>query len=66
MIFDDRDPKYDPIAEIKAIKAQRRAAPKSAKRPTGLIPLRFNDKTELTFNVPPEGSDKADFAISWK
>ncbi len=66
MIFDDRDPHYDPVAEIKAIKTQMRGATKSVKRPTGLIPLRYNDKTELTFDVPAAGSDKADFAISWK
>ena len=66
LISDDRDPKYDPVAEIKAIRAQVRSGKTKAKRPTGLIPLRFNDRTELTFNVPPEGSEKADFAISWK
>jgi len=67
-LFDDRDPNYDPIAEIKAIKAQMRASTKkkAPKRPTGLLPQRFNDKTELSFNVPSEGTDKADFQISWK
>ena len=68
VITDDQDPNYDPVAEIKALKAQMRAAKKKKATPAslGIIPFRYNDKTELTFEVPPEGSDKADFAISWK
>lgn len=65
LVSDDRDPGYDPNAEIRAIKNQMRGQ-SAAKRPTGLIPLRYNDKTELSFDVPPEGTDAANFAISWK
>jgi hypothetical protein len=65
-LFDDRDPNYDPIAEIKFLKAQLKGRKKKVNRPTGLLPQRFNDETKLTFNVPPEGTNKADFSISWK
>ena len=68
VITDDRDPNYDAMAEIKAIKAQIRAGAtrKNAATKTGIIPFRYNDQTELTFDVPAAGTDKADFAISWK
>lgn len=65
VISDDRDPNYDPIAEIQALRTQRKGPKKPAKKPKKLIPLKYNDKTELTFEVKPEGSDKADFAITW-
>jgi hypothetical protein len=65
-LFDDRNPNYDPIAEIKALKSQMRGSKKKVQKSRGLLPQRYNDKTELTFNVPPEGTDKADFNISWK
>ncbi len=67
VITDDRDPNYDAMAEVRAIKAQIRAgAKKGAATKTGIIPFRFNDRTELSFDVPPDGTDKADFPISWK
>lgn len=68
VITDDQDPNYDSVAEIKALKAQIRASKKKNAAPVslGIIPFRFNDRTELSFEVPSEGSDKADFAISWK
>jgi len=67
VVFDDRDPNYDSVAEIKALKAQIRAGTrKNAPKATGIIPFRFNDRTELTSVVPPEGTTKADFSISWK
>jgi hypothetical protein len=70
IVTDDRDPNYDPAAEINAIKAQMRGGRKKSQQKvvqkSGMIPLRFNDKTNLTFDVPPEGTDKADFDISWK
>ena len=68
VITDDQDPNYDSVAEIKALKAQIRASRKKKAAPVslGIIPFRFNDRTELSFEVPSEGSDKADFAISWK
>ncbi|MBY0394874.1 MAG: DUF4198 domain-containing protein [Thermoleophilia bacterium] len=68
VVFDDRDPNYDPNAEIRALKAQIRAGASKKATPKGLgiIPHRFNDNTELTFEVPPAGTDKADFAISWQ
>jgi hypothetical protein len=31
-----------------------------------LLPRRYNFDTELTFTVPPEGTDKADFVLSSK
>jgi hypothetical protein len=30
------------------------------------LPARFNDETELTFTVPPEGTDAANFDLSWR
>ncbi|MBY0457982.1 MAG: DUF4198 domain-containing protein [Gemmataceae bacterium] len=30
------------------------------------IPLRFNDETVLTLDVPPEGTASADFNVSWR
>jgi hypothetical protein len=30
------------------------------------VPLRFNEQTQLSFDVPPGGTKKADFAISWR
>jgi hypothetical protein len=30
------------------------------------LPLRYNDKTELTFEVPPGGTEAANFELSWK
>lgn len=65
VITDDQDPNYDSVAEIKAIKAQIRN-PRKAKKPLGIVPFRFNDESELTFTVPPEGTTQADFEISWK
>jgi hypothetical protein len=65
-VFDDRDPNYDPVAEIKALKAKLRNSRKKVSRPSGAVPKRFNDESTLTFVVPPEGSDKANFEISWK
>ena len=66
VVTDDQAPDYDPVAEINAIKAQMRGGRKKVVKKASMIPLRYNDKTELTFNVPPEGTDKADFNISWK
>ena len=37
------------------------AQPKKGDRP--LIPGRYHVNSELTFDVPPEGTDKADFAL---
>lgn len=63
-VFDDRDPNYDPVAEIKAIKAGLRK--KKSERPKSALPLKYNDKTDLTFEVTKDGTDKANFDISWK
>ena len=30
------------------------------------LPSRYNMKTELTFDVPPKGTDGANFDLSWK
>lgn len=30
------------------------------------LPVRFNDQTTLKFDVPPQGTEKADFEVSWK
>jgi len=30
------------------------------------LPPRYNDETELTFEVPPDGTNAADFKLSWK
>ena len=66
-LSDDQDPNYDPVKEIKVLKEQlRNRGRKKAARATGALPLRYNDNTELSFDVPPEGTDKADFQISWK
>jgi hypothetical protein len=43
-----------------------RATPATTQRPKQLIPSRYSDprKTSLSFTVPPEGTDKADFELS--
>lgn len=67
--FDDRSPDYDPVQEIRVLKQQIRSGGRArakANRPTGALPLRYNDNTELSFEVPPDGTDKADFQLSWK
>jgi hypothetical protein len=67
-LFDDQNPNYDPVQEIKVLKERMRSrgGKKKVERPTGALPLRYNDHTELSFEVPPGGTDKADFQISWK
>jgi hypothetical protein len=67
-LFDDRNPNYDPVKEIAVLKEQirSRAGTKKVQRPTGALPLRYNDQTELSFEVPPGGTDQADFSLSWK
>lgn len=59
---------YDPVKEVKELREQLRrpTRKKPASATTGAIPLRYNDNTELSFDVPSEGTDKADFAISSK
>ena len=66
-ISDDRAADYDPVAEIKAIKSQiRKTAKAKAVQQSIVIPLRFNDETTLTFDVPEKGSDTANFEIQSK
>jgi hypothetical protein len=36
------------------------------KRKLKQLPPRFNDQTELTFEVPARGTSSADFDLSWK
>jgi hypothetical protein len=36
------------------------------KSPVRHLPLRYNDKTELIFEVPDGGTDSANFELSWK
>jgi hypothetical protein len=38
---------------------------KKVQRPKQL-PVQFNEETKLRFDVPPEGSDQADFRLAWK
>lgn len=71
IISNDRDPNYDPVKEVNMLKEQlelRRAkrGAKKAARPTAALPLRYNDNTELSFDVPPGGTDRADFQVSRK
>lgn len=67
-LSDDRNPGYDPVQEIKVLKQKIRSGGRATKapRPFGALPLRYNDNTELTFDVPPDGTDSADFQIFWK
>jgi hypothetical protein len=66
-LFDDQDPNYDPVKEIQVLKEKIGGrSRKKVQRPTGALPLRYNDNTELAFEVPPGGTDQADFQISWK
>ncbi len=67
-LFDDRNPNYDPVQEIKVLKERIRSGGRAKKvtRPSAALPLRYNDNTELTFDVPAGGTDKADFQLSWK
>lgn len=68
-LFDDQSPDYDPVQEIKVLKDQIRSrgrAKAKVNRPTQPLPLRYNDNTELSFEVPPAGTDKADFELTWK
>jgi hypothetical protein len=37
-----------------------------AAQPVRHLPLRYNDKTELTRAVPTDGTNSADFELSWK
>ncbi len=50
----EEDPSYDPPPG---------KLPPKAKDP---IPAKYNAKTELAFEVPPGGSDQADFALTSK
>ncbi len=65
-LTDVQAPGFDPVKEVKDLREQLRsqARKKAANRPTGSLPLRYNDNTELSFDVPPNGTDKADFSIS--
>lgn len=67
-IADIHAPGYDPVKEVKDLKEQLRRPTRKqpARESIGAIPLRYNDNTELSFDVPPDGTDKADFAISAK
>lgn len=65
-VFDDRAENYDPVAEIKAIREQIRNSKKKAVAASGPIPLRYNDQTTLSFDVPESGSDAANFDIQSK
>jgi hypothetical protein len=72
-ISNDRAADYDPIAEIKFLKGQIKSAnakkPKSATSASTenlVIPLKYNDQTTLTFEVPEAGSDSANFDITSK
>lgn len=66
-VSDDRAADYDPVAEIKAIKSQIRKTTKAkVVQQSIVIPLRFNDETTLTFDVPDKGSDSANFEIQSK
>lgn len=72
-ISNDRANDYDPIAEIKFLKGQIKSA--NAKKTKAaasvssdslMIPLRYNDQTTLTFDVPEGGTDAANFDITSK
>jgi hypothetical protein len=65
-VSDDRGENYDPVAEIKALKSQLRKSTKSKVAPTLVIPLKYNDETTLSFDVPEKGSDSANFDITSK
>jgi hypothetical protein len=52
--LDETDPKVDQVKAVRAARAERH------------LPLRYNDKTELTFEVPPDGTDSANFDLAWK
>jgi len=64
-VFDDRAENYDPIAEVKALREQIRNANRKGKvaKPSGPIPLRYNDQTTLSFEVKEAGTDAANFEI---
>jgi hypothetical protein len=64
-VFDDRSENYDPVAEVKALREQIRSAKKKGKvaRPSGPIPLRYNDQTTLSFDVTEAGTESANFEI---
>jgi len=40
--------------------------PDKPNQPVRRLPSRFNDQTKLTFQVPPQGTESADFNVSWK
>jgi hypothetical protein len=40
--------------------------PVKGTQPVRHLPLRYNDKTELAFEVPTEGTNSANFELSWK
>ena len=65
-VSDDRGENYDPVAEIKALKSQLRKSTKSKAVASLVIPLKFNDETTLSFDVPEKGSDSANFDITSK
>ncbi|MDR3638002.1 MAG: hypothetical protein P4L84_29620 [Isosphaeraceae bacterium] len=68
-LFDDQNPAYNPVEEIKVLKQRIRSGGRSktkVNRPTHALPLRYNDNTELSFEVPHGGTDKADFQLSSK
>lgn len=67
-VTDVMAPGFDPVKEVNDLKEQlrRQGRKKAASKPTGAIPLRYNDNTELSFDVPPGGTDKADFSLSSK
>src|SRR5439155_1875715 len=66
-LFDDRNPNYDPVKEIQILKQQITGrAKKRIVRPSSALPLRYNDQTELSFEVSSDGTDKVNFAITSK
>lgn len=51
---DETDPTYDVRAEMKKLKGFKR------------LPKRYSANSELTFEVPASGTDKANFDVQWE